>query len=255
MLSNNLSPAEVTRYSLQIAMEGWGREAQERVKSSKVLIAGAGGLSSAVALHLLTTGVGAIRLVDPTRITLADLNASILFREQDLGKNKAVVSERRLRELNPFVTVEGQTKTITENNVFRIAAGCHLLIETRRNPEGGYLLNQAAVRYKLPLLYAWLEGMDGVLATFWPGQGPCLACAFPEALPASSAALMGPVPGVLGALQALESLRILGGLPAALLGRRLSFRGRLFTFKEESLPVNPHCPICRHLYQEQASGG
>ncbi len=255
MLSNNLSPAEVTRYSLQIAMEGWGREAQERVKSSKVLIAGAGGLSSAVALHLITTGVGALRLVDPTRITLADLNASILFREQDLGKNKAVVSERRLRELNPFVTVEGQTKTITENNVFRIAAGCHLLIETRRNPESGYLLNQAAVRYKLPLLFAWLEGMDGVLATFWPGQGPCLACAFPEALPTSSPALMGPVPGVLGALQALESLRILGGLPAALLGRRLSFRGRLFTFKEESLPVNPHCPVCRPLYQEQAAGG
>lgn len=255
MISNNLSPAEVTRYSLQIAMEGWGREAQERVKSSKVLIAGAGGLASAVALHLLTTGVGALRLVDPTRITLADLNANILFREQDLGKNKAVVSERRLRELNPFVAVEGQTKTITENNVFRIAAGCHLLIETRRNSAGGYLLNQAAVRYRLPLLYAWLEGMDGVLATFWPGQGPCLACAFPESLPASSPALMGPLPGVLGALQALESLRILGGLPSALLGRRLSFRGRLFTFREEPFPVNPDCPVCRHLYEEQASGG
>jgi molybdopterin/thiamine biosynthesis adenylyltransferase len=172
MISNNLSPAEVTRYSLQIAMEGWGREAQERVKSSKVLIAGADGLSAAVALHLLTTGVGALRIVDPNRVSLADLNANALFRERDLGKNKATITERRLKEINPFVTVEGQAKTINENNVFRVAAGCHLLVETRRDPASGYLLNQAAVRYKLPLLYAWLSEVDGSLATFWPGQGP-----------------------------------------------------------------------------------
>jgi len=253
MISNNLSPAEVTRYSLQIAMEGWGREAQERVKSSKVLIAGADGLSAAFALHLLTTGVGALRIVDPNRVSLADLNANPLFRERDLGKNKAAITERRLKEINPFVTVEGQAKTINEKNVFRVAAGCHLLIETRRDPAGGYLLNQAAIRYKLPLLYAWQSGVDGSLATFWPGQGPCLTCAFPDALPAGSAALMGPLPGILGALGALEALRILGGFPAALLGRSLTFQGKFFTFKEEPLPANPVCPACGHLYQEQAA--
>lgn len=253
MISNNLSPAEVTRYSLQIAMEGWGREAQERVKSSKVVIAGAGGLASAVALHLLTTGVGALRIVDHSRITLADLNANPLFRERDLGKSKANITERRLKELNPFVTVEGQAKTITENNIFRVAAGCHLLIETRQDQQGGYLLNQAAVRYKLPLLYAWLGEVDGALATFWPGHGPCLVCAFPESLPAQPSALMGPLPGVLGSLLALEALRLLGGLPAALLGRRLTFQGRVFTFREDQIPVNPHCPVCGHYYQKQAS--
>ncbi len=254
MISNNLSPAEVTRYSPQIAMEGWGREAQERVKSSKVLLVGADGLSSSVALHLLTAGVGSLRVVDPARISLADLNANILFRERDLGKNKVTITERRLREINPFVTVEGQAKSLNQNNIYRVAAGCHLLIETRRDPESGYVLNQAAVRYKLPLLYAWLKEESGAVATFWPGQGPCLACGFPEALPASAGALMGPLPGVLGALLALEALRILGGFPAALLGRRLTFMGRVFSFKEESLPVNPFCPACRHLYQEQASG-
>jgi len=109
MNSNNLSPAEVTRYSLQIALEGWGREAQERVKSSKVLLAGATGLAAEVALHLLTTGVGALRVVDHSRISLADLNDNVLFRERDLGKSKVAVTERRLREINPFVMVEGHT--------------------------------------------------------------------------------------------------------------------------------------------------
>jgi len=254
MISNNLSPAEMTRYSPQIAMAGWGREAQERVKSSKVLIAGADGLASAVALHLITTGVGAIRIVDPSRVSLADLNANILFRERDLGKSKAAVTERRLKEINPFVTVEGQAKSINENNIFRVAGGCQLLIETRRDSENGYLLNQAALRYKLPLLHAWIKDGDGALATFWPGQGPCLGCAFPETLPDNSPVLMGPLPGILGALMALEALRILGGFPAALLGRRLTFQGRVFSFRDEPLPVTPHCPLCQHLYREQASG-
>lgn len=255
MHSNNLSPAEITRYSLQIAMEGWGREAQERVKASKVLLAGAGSLSSAVALYLLTTGVGSLRVVDPGRVTLADLNANVLFREQDLGKNRAAVCERRLRELNPFVTVEGQAKSITENNVFRIAAGCHLIIETRREAKDSFLLNRAAIRYRIPLLYTCLEGMNGMLTTFWPGQGPCLACAFPEGPPVSAPVLLGPLTGVLGALQALEALRILAGQPPALLGRRLIFRGRLFSFTEEIIPVNPHCPACVPLYQAQAGSG
>jgi molybdopterin/thiamine biosynthesis adenylyltransferase len=254
MISNNLSPAEMTRYSHQIAMPGWGREAQERLKSSRVLIAGADGLSSSVALHLLTTGVGAIRIVDPSRVGLADLNANVLFRERDLGKSKATITERRLKEINPFVTVEGQAKSISENNVFRTAGGCQILIDTRRDPENGYLLNQAALRYKVPLIYAWINDGDGSLATLWPGRGPCLGCAFPESPPASSPVLMGPLPGVLGALMALEALRILGGFPAALLGRRLTFQGRVFAFRDEALPVTPPCSLCQHLYQEQASG-
>jgi molybdopterin/thiamine biosynthesis adenylyltransferase len=248
MHSNYLSPAEVTRYSLQIAMEGWGREAQERLKSSRVLIVGAGGLASAVALHLLSTGVGALRLVDPTRIGLADLNTSTLYRERDLGKNKAAVAERRLREINPFVLVEGQGKSVTENNLSRVAAGCQLLIETRQDPECGYILNQAAVRYKLPLIIGWLGDLEGSLTTFWPGEGPCLRCAYPEGLPGWKGSLLGPLPGILGGLQALEALRILGNLGPALLGRRLIFTGDSFTFREEPLHLNPHCPACRHLY-------
>ncbi len=247
MLTHNLSPAEVTRYSQQIALTEWGREAQEKVKSSRVLLAGAGGVGSAIALHLLATGVGALRLVDHSRVCLADLNTTLLYRERDLGKNKSAIAERRLKEINPFVTVEGQGKTISEHNVYRLASGCHLIIDAMQEQPAGDFLNLAAVKHRLPLIHAWVGEMDGLLTTFWPGQGPCLACFLPEAPLNRHPALMGPLPGIMGALLSLEALRILGGLGPALVGRLLIFKGRWFYFREERLKVNPHCPVCRHL--------
>jgi len=248
MTINNLSPAEVTRYARQMALDGWGREAQEKLKSSRVLIAGAGGLASSVALYLLSTGVGAIRMVDQSRVTLADLNHQVLYRERDLGKSKASVAERRLKDLNPFSLVEGQTKTISEHNISRLAGSCNLIIDAMNNAPAGYLLNQAAVKFRLPLIHAWVWEMDGRLTTFWPGQGPCLACAFPEASNGHKPALLGPLPGIMGALQALEALRILGGMGPALMGRLLIFRGDQFLFHEKPVKTNPQCLVCRRLY-------
>lgn len=249
-MAHNLSPAEVTRYSHQIALTEWGREAQEKVKSARVLLAGAGALGSAVAFQLLATGVGTLRLVDHSRISLADLNASLLYRERDLGKNKSAVAERRLRELNPFATVEGQGKTISEHNVSRLASGCQLIIDALPGQPAGDFLNMAAVRHRLPLIYAWVGEMDGLLTTLWPGQGPCLACFLPQAPLRRNPALLGPLPGIIGALISLEALRILGGLGPALVGRVLNFKGRWFYFKEERLRANPHCPVCQHLRSE-----
>jgi adenylyltransferase/sulfurtransferase len=247
MISSNLSPAEVTRYARQMALDGWGREAQEKLKTSRVLIAGAGGLASSVALYLLATGVGSIRLVDQSRVTLTDLNHQILYRERDLGKSKAAIAERRLKDINPFCLVEGQSKTISEHNVSRLASGCDLMIDAMNSASAGHLLNQAAVKFRIPLIHAWVWEMQGRLSTFWPGQGPCLACAFPEASTEAKPALLGPLPGILGALQSLEALRILGGLGPALLGRLLSFRGDQFMFTEKPIKPNPHCLVCRRL--------
>jgi molybdopterin/thiamine biosynthesis adenylyltransferase len=247
MITHNLSPAEVTRYSQQIALTEWGREAQEKMKSSRVLLAGAGGLGSAVALHLLATGVGALLVVDQSRVSLADLNGTILYRERDLGKTKSAVAERRLKEINPFVTVEGHGKTISEHNVTRLVSGCQLIIDAMQEQHAGEFLNFAAVRHRLPLIYAWVGEMDGLLTTFWPGQGPCLACYLPEAPLNKYPALMGPLPGIMGALLSLEALRTLGGMGPALVGRLLIFKGRWFYFKEERIRVNPHCPVCGPL--------
>ncbi len=242
--NSQLSPAEVTRYVRQMTLDGWGREAQERLKASQVLIAGAGGLASAAALYLLAAGIGVVRLVDDARVSLTDLNHQVLFRERDLGKAKATVAEHRLQEINPFVTVESQVKVISEHNVFRLAAGSSLLIDASNNAVTGSLLNLAAVRQKIPLVHAWVWEMTGRLATFWPGQGPCLACALLDSPSAIRSALLSPLPGIMGSLQALEVLRILGGLGPALLGRVLIFKGNQFQFLERNIRLNPQCPIC-----------
>jgi molybdopterin/thiamine biosynthesis adenylyltransferase len=245
MAVSTLSPAEVTRYARQLTLEGWGREAQERVKSSRVLIAGAGGLGSAAALYLLAAGVGSIFLVDESRVSLADLNHEFLFREKDLGKAKVTVAERRLKALNPFVLVESRVKNVSEHNASRLANGRHLLIDATNNAAARLLLNRAAARNRIPLVYAWVWEMNGCLATSWPGHGGCLACSFPQTSQSGEPSLLGPLKGIMGALLALEALRILGGLGPALLGRLLTFRGRFFDFTEKLLQPDPQCPVCR----------
>jgi molybdopterin/thiamine biosynthesis adenylyltransferase len=241
---SQLSPAEVTRYASQMALDGWGRETQERLKSCQVLIAGAGGLASAAALYLLAGGIGAIRLVDESRVSLADLNHQVLFRERDLGKAKANVAATHLKEINSFVIVESHVKELSEHNVFRLAAGCNLLIDASNNPEAGVLLNLVAAREQKPLVHAWVWEMTGRLTTFWPGRGPCLACAFMETPSSIRPALLGPLPGIIGSLQALEALRILGGIGPALLGRVLTFKGTQFKLTETILRSNPQCSVC-----------
>jgi molybdopterin/thiamine biosynthesis adenylyltransferase len=225
-------------------LDGWGREAQERLKSSQVLIAGAGGLASATALYLMAGGLGVMRLVDNTRVSLTDLNHQVLFRERDLGKAKAAMAERRLKEINPFVVVESHVKLLSEQNVFRLAANCNVLIDASNNAGAGSLLNLAAARQRIPLVHAWVGAMTGLLTTFWPGRGPCLTCASLDTPSTSPSALLGPLPGIMGALQALEVLRLLGGLGPALLGRVLIFQGDQFKFSERIIRSNPQCPVC-----------
>jgi adenylyltransferase/sulfurtransferase len=247
MDQTNLSPAELSRYTRQIVLPGWGREAQERLKSSRVFIAGAGGVASAAAHYLIAAGLGGIRLADQSRVSLADLNHQPLYRDQDLDKPRAVVAESRLKEVNPFAVVESRVKPISGHNITRLTAGCQLLIDTMHQPDG-HLLNLAAARRRIPLLHARVWEMNGHLTTFWPGQGPCLACDS-TSLPGEDrwdrkAGIMGPLPGILGSLLALEAMQILGGFRPSLLGRLLTFQGSQFRLSEKEIKANPQCSIC-----------
>jgi len=226
-------------------LDDWGREAQEQVKASRVLIAGAGGVGSAAALYLLAGGVGALRLVDNSRVRLADLSHQVLYREQDLGKAKAVAAGRRLQELNSFSLVEPLVKAISNHNVSRLAQGCRVLLDATNNSVASLLLQQAAQKLDIPLVHAEIGDLEGCLTTIWPGQGPCLACSCHEIIPSRRLSLLSPLDGILGALLALEALRIMGGLGPTLLGRLLCFHGTRLQFKERSLKPNPDCQACR----------
>lgn len=241
----SLSPAEAARYARQMALPGWGREAQERLKSARLFIGGAGGVAATAALYLLASGVGAIRLVDGSRVGLSDLNHHIFFRERDLGRAKALLAQHYLKDINPFALVESKAKTISKYNVSRLTSGCHLIIDATNNSGASFLLNQTGAKFQIPLVQAYVWGLNGRLTTFWAGQGPCLACTYTEVLPSGQSALMGPIPGILGTLLALEVLRILGGWGPALLGRQLTFRGDQFQFTERAIKLNPQCPVCR----------
>jgi molybdopterin/thiamine biosynthesis adenylyltransferase len=193
----------------------------------------------------MAAGVGALRLVDNSRVNLADLGHQMLFREQDLGKAKAAAAERRLKDLNSFTLVESLVKVISAHNVSRLTSGCQVLLDATNNSLAGLILNQAAAKLHIPLVSARVWNLDGCLTTYWPGHGPCLACSAQETYNSGPPALLSPLPGILGALQALEALRILGGLGAALLGRLLYFHGSSFNFTEKPLRLNSRCPTCQ----------
>ncbi|MBM4273313.1 MAG: HesA/MoeB/ThiF family protein [Deltaproteobacteria bacterium] len=246
---SSLSPAEVSRYHRQISLAFWGLEAQERVKSSRVLMAGAGGVASCAAVYLIAGGLGAMRLVDQSRVSLSDLNHHILYRERDLGKPRAATAESRLKELNPFAIVESRDKTISGHNISWLTKGCHLIVDALNQTQVGEILNQAAVRRGIPLIVVQMQGTKGHLTTFWAGNGPCRACVFPEPpisnVTARGQARLGPVSGILGTLVALEALCILGGLGPALCGRMLTFDAADFLFTQTFLRADSRCPVCQ----------
>jgi adenylyltransferase/sulfurtransferase len=228
-------------------LEGWGQAAQKRLKASRVLIAGGGGLATAAALYLAAAGVGAIRLVDDSKVTLADLSHPLLFRERDLGKARAVAAAEHLRQVNPFVLVESQVRKISAHSLPRLLADCTLILDSMNKPPGEVLLNRAAVKFRLPVVHARVRGMEGHLTTFWPGKGPCVSCAFPEAPSTADLSLFPPLPGIMGALQTSEALRLLSGQGPAWLGRVLIFKGDTFRFSENDVKINPECHLCGDL--------
>jgi molybdopterin/thiamine biosynthesis adenylyltransferase len=160
----------------------------------------------------------------------------VLYREQDLNKAKATVAERRLKEGNSFALLESQVKVVSAHNVFRLASGCHLILDATNQAAASRILHQAAAQLRIPLVHARTRGWAGGLTTFFPGLEPCPVDALPETCPdepPAPAALLSPLPGILGALQTLEAMRILGGQAPSLSGRVLYFDGNNLHFTDK----------------------
>lgn len=250
--ASKLSPEDCLRYSRHLLLPEIGAEGQAKLKNASVLVVGAGGLGSSALLHLAASGVGRIGVVDPDKVGLDNLHRQILHGMSDLGTAKVESARRRLREANPHAIIETHPVSFSESNADRLAGTHMLIVDGSDNLAARRLINRTCIRLKIPMVYGSAQRFEGQVSVFDAWQGPCFRCVFPE-LDDSSAiespvetGVLGPIPGIIGTLQALEALKILLNLGEPLLGRLLTFDGLSGKFEEIRTRKNPNCTECGH---------
>ena len=244
-LFGNLSPAELTRYEKQLRLADWGLTAQEKLKNSRVFIAGAGGLVSAAAFNLVAAGVGHLRVVDAQRVCLQDLGDQMLFRERDLNKPKVAVLHQRLQETNSFSEITCLERKISDQNILKIAQGVDLLLADLNELQTAAVLNRAAIKIKGPADLGLDSGNAGIY--YHPESQPrtLLGLTSLHERTSQSKARLAPLSSVMGGLMALEALRILGGAGPVLLERLFGYDGDLCQCLEEIVKKKTECIICQ----------
>ncbi len=240
-----LSPEEARRYDRQMRVEGFGPEAQLKLKRSCVLVAGLGGLGCPSSTYLALAGVGKLILVDRSRVDLSDLNRQFLYGPEDVGKPKAEVAAERISALNPHVEVEARDESLEEHNIPGLLEGVDLVVDGLDNWRTRLLVNRACVEKGIPFVHAGVRGFYGQATTVVPGEGPCLRCILKAVPPEEDVVpVLGPTPAVMASIQALEAIKLLTGLGKPLVGRILIFDGLNMRFEEIAIRRDPRCPVC-----------
>jgi adenylyltransferase/sulfurtransferase len=246
-----LSEAERSRYARHLTLPEVGPEGQRRLKASRVLCLGAGGLGSPVTMYLAAAGIGEIGLVDDDRVDFSNLQRQILHGTSDVGRLKIESARDRLAEINPEVRVTIFETRFTAENAAAIAEPYDLIIDGTDNFPTRYLSNDLAVLTKKPNVYGSIYRFEGQVSVFAPHLGgPCYRCLFPEppapglAPSCAEGGVLGILPGIVGAMQANEAVKLLLGLGEPLIGRLVHFDALAFRFREIKLRRDPHCAVC-----------
>jgi molybdopterin/thiamine biosynthesis adenylyltransferase len=237
-----LSDAEKRRYTRQILL--FGEDGQERLKRTRVFIAGAGGLGSVVSIYMAAAGFGKIRIVDCDAVELSNLNRQILHANADVGRPKAKSAYETLTGINPEIEVEALVETISEDNIGELLQGSHLIMDAMDNFPIRYLLNRAALKRKIPLFHGAISGYQGQATTIIPGKTACLSCIFPRAPPASIFPALGSTCGVIGSIQVTEAVKYVTGSGKLLENRLLLWDGRNGCLDEMAYERNTACLEC-----------
>ncbi len=240
------------RYARQLKLPEVGPEGQARLAAAHVVILGAGGLGAPAALYLAGAGVGQLTLIDHDRVERSNLHRQILHADARVGMLKTESARMSLAALNPRVQVDIRSERLCAANVEGLLAGADIIVDGADNFPARYLLSAASRRLGLPLVYGALERFSGQVSVFDPRRedSPCYRCLFPEPPAAadapncSEAGVLGVLPGMIGLLQATETLKLILGLGTPLIGRLLRFDALAMRFGELRLPRNPHCPGC-----------
>ena len=246
-----LSEAERSRYARHLTLPEVGPEGQRRLKASRVLCLGAGGLGSPVTMYLAAAGIGEIGLVDDDRVDFSNLQRQILHGTSDVGRLKIESARDRLAEINPEVRVTIFETRFTAENAAAIAEPYDLIIDGTDNFPTRNLSNDLAVLTKKPNVYGSIYRFEGQVSVFAPHLGgPCYRCLFPEPpapglVPScAEGGVLGILPGIVGAMQANEAVKLLLGLGDPLIGRLVHFDALAFRFREIKLRRDPDCAVC-----------
>ena len=244
------SEAEIRRYSRQMILPEIGGGGQARLRQSRVLVVGAGGLGSPAALYLAAAGVGTLGIVDSDRVELSNLQRQILHGTKALDVPKATSAQERLEDLNPDVRVVPHGLRLGRDNARGLVERYDVVVEGSDNLETKLVVNDACVALGRPLVVAGILRWDGQLLVVRPGAGACYRCVYrrepPEgAVPTCEAAgIVGPVAGVVGSLQAVEALKLCLDLPSAAVGRLLLYDGAVAEIRAITVRPDPRCPAC-----------
>jgi len=241
---------QLLRYSRQIMLPQCDIAGQQKLLQSKVLIVGAGGLGSPAAMYLAAAGVGHITLYDHDAVDLSNLQRQIAHRTADIGINKAISSRQTLKELNPEILVVAAGQRLEGNLLYEEVEKVDVVLDCSDNFRTRFAINRACVEQKTPLVSGAAIRFEGQVAVFTPGKdnSPCYHCLYQdngeEPHNCTSTGVIAPVTGIVGSIQALETIKLIIGMGMPLIGRLLIIDGLTMEFNTMRFRKNPYCPTC-----------
>ena len=245
-----LSNDEILRYSRHLIMPEIGMEGQLKLKRAKVLLVGTGGLGAPLGLYLAAAGVGRIGVVDFDKVDFTNLQRQIMFGTSDVGRPKIEAAGERLGNLNPEIRLDRYETALTSENALEIIRDYDIVADGSDNFPTRYLVNDACVLLGKPNIYGSIFRFEGQASIFGAPGGPCYRCLYPEPPPpglvpsCAEGGVLGVLPGIIGSIQAMETLKLILGKGEPLIGRLLLFDALGMKFRELKLRKNAHCPIC-----------
>jgi adenylyltransferase/sulfurtransferase len=248
--SANLSPEEFIRYSRHLSLPEVGIEGQKKIKSAKILVVGAGGLGSPVSLYLAAAGVGTIGMVDFDVVDESNLQRQVLFGMEQIGKSKLQSAEERLKNLNPYTKINLHEVALSSENALDIIKNYDIVVDGTDNFPTRYLVNDACVILGKPNVYGSIYRFDGQVSVFNYDSGPCYRCLYPSPPPpnlvpsCAEGGVLGVLPGIIGTMQANETLKLILGIGEPMVNRFLLFDALTFEFSELKIQKNDACVVC-----------
>lgn len=246
----NLSPAEIQRYARHLIMPEVALAGQKRLKASRVLCIGTGGLGAPLSLYLTAAGVGTIGLVDFDVVDVSNLQRQVIHFTPDVGRPKVTSAAEKLRAINPELEIVRHEHPIDSSNAMRIFADYDVIVDGTDNFPTRYLVNDACVLLGKPNIYGSIFRFDGQASVFFPPHGPCYRCLYPEPPPpdlvpnCAEGGVLGILPGMIGVVQATETVKLLLGVGRPLIGRLLLYDALEMSFREMKVRKHPKCPLC-----------